>query len=273
MSYRRITGSKELSDALASPETWELDFKQAVKIKEWWELAKDVSAFANHVGGVLLVGVKEGNPGLPGLPESEARRVARAYEEVAKDHCRPQPHVTTDVLPHPAKASEFVAVANVEPFPDQIVGCHAPKRDDQGKLVRPDAWRFYVRIGKHNQPITPEQLPMYMNPRTRRTAILLDSIPHGKRELTIFWRRPGNQFDEKPVLQSFNLEKIDLAGNVLVLETFRQGQTSYQIRVPLDDVDSVWEFREGSWGVRVTGFFEGGTDYVTNPTNAVIVRR
>jgi len=46
-----------------------VDFKATVDPTKWWELAKDMAAFANALGGVILVGVKEGPPPVyEGLP-------------------------------------------------------------------------------------------------------------------------------------------------------------------------------------------------------------
>lgn len=274
MPYKRITCDKDLREALSSPESWELDFKHRVNVAEWWELAKDVAAFANHVGGTLVVGSREGDPRAPGLSEDDAHKTADAYERAARDRCVPRPQVASRVFPQgPSQAGFFIVVVNIEPSPEQLVGAMAPLYNRNDAPVSSDAWRFFVRVGKDNMPLTPDQLPMYMNAKTRRIAILLDAIPSDKRELTIFWRRPGNQFDEKPVEKSCKLDRVNPAGNVVLLESLRTGSTSYHYRVPLDDIDGVWEYREGSWAVRVTGFFDGEREYITNPSNAVILHR
>src|SRR5262249_28595830 len=94
-----------------------LDYKGKVDVSVLMELAKDAAAFANHVGGVIVVGAFEqpdGFPSLRGLPSDELDRVREAYEKAARDWCCPSPLVTCVRLAL-ANGAEFLAV-NVEAY-------------------------------------------------------------------------------------------------------------------------------------------------------------
>jgi hypothetical protein len=63
-----------------------LDFKSTVDGDAWWELGKDIAAFANHVGGTILVGAYEQSDGTAeylGIARGLAAALASQSEQLA----------------------------------------------------------------------------------------------------------------------------------------------------------------------------------------------
>jgi hypothetical protein len=270
--YHRVQSLAALRSALSASETWELDFKGSAKHEEWWELAKDVAAFANYLGGVILVGVAEESNGarLIGLPPAVGSALKEAYEKAARDKCLPRPLLTVVVLEPPEVLGQCVLAVNVEPVPDQIVGAMFYGTNKDGRRTTSDAWRFPVRIGKDNVSITPDRIPMFMDAKLRRVAIRLSAIPSTAIPYLV-WRLPSNPLDESPIVEAIVGLEVDLAANV-----FRAGRLSEdqgaRFSVPLDDVDVVWEQTEGNWRIRVTGWLDSKGAYIANPSSAVVRR-
>lgn len=270
MLYRRIETLANVHAACASTEGRSLDFKsgKTTKEPEWRELAKDIAAFANHVGGVLLVGAAESadNIATPyGLEPTEAQRLQSAYEEAARDKCAPRPIITCKQIP--LGNEKVVLAVNVEPYPDQLVGAMLPDWNKNGEPTTSHAWRFYVRIGKDNVPLSPDQLPMFMNAEIRRTVIRLESIPTTP-SIVIFlvWRNPTNHTEPTPRQEKVSGLEVDVVANVFACD--RSSEGAFRVRIPLDDVEAVWESKPGQWMVRVTGHLGGPDLYVSNPSNA-----
>lgn len=270
--YRTIQSEKDLREAVHSRETWELDFKGFVKVSEWWELAKDIAAFANYLGGVILVGAEELESGLPnlvGLAGEAAGELREAYEKVARDKCLPRPLVNAVLIELSDQPDRWVLAVNVDPVPDQIVGAMHCGRNRLGEPIPSDAWRFPIRIGKDNISIPPDRLSMFIDPKTRRTAIRLSAIPVGATPQLV-WRRPSNQSSETPVHEEVSQLAIDLPANIFRARRVMQPQEV--IAVPLDDVETVWERTQNQWSIRVTGWLNERSEYITNPSNATFRR-
>ena len=89
----RVIASRSDVEALANEvEGEDLDYKGKQSPVEWWELAKDIAAFANHLGGVLLLGAYErsdGRPNFGGLAPDEVTKLIVAYHDAALKRCQP----------------------------------------------------------------------------------------------------------------------------------------------------------------------------------------
>ncbi len=135
------------------------------------ELAKDVAAFANRIGGVIIYGAKEKGGFLDSYRELEPGEVTAlrtASSEAVSNFCSPPPMF--DPHPIPVRAG-FVVAINVWPFAGQAVGVRRAKNGEE--------WSFPLRTGKDCRHLRPEQLPMLMIPQLRRVVALLYSIPQG----------------------------------------------------------------------------------------------
>jgi hypothetical protein len=253
-------------------EQYVLDFKETVDPANWWELAKDVAAFANAIGGVILVGVKEGPPPVyEGLPRDIAERIQVAYENSTKEHLSPRPIVDPVLVSTPS--GNFIVAVNVNPYADQPIGSRLPRANRNGDLVPYDAWQFPVRVGRDTRPLEPAMIPMLTNPRVRRAVILLEAIPKpgapSFQEPRLLWRHPTNRTKAEPQQTAVRIEAVEPEKNAVALRVMERGGNT-TIRVPLDDVEAVWEARDHVWHIRVSGSVggQGTPEYVSNPASA-----
>lgn len=250
-------------DVKAKPET------------DAFELAKDMAAFANATGGVILVGANDDGGAIihkPLLSETEAHEAKRRYERALRDRLSPTPRVELFVLPHREK---FVLAVNVWPFPGQPVGVSI----GGGKASPSKGFAFPVRTATQTEWLLPEQLSMLMLPAVRYAAILLDQIPISEREVVGICsstRLPEAGFP----FADFKLHNVDAASNSvsvsLVMPDWQRNMFTKEqlqrlddtapriIYVPLDAVTSVWrapKFDEPSnparWHIAVAGRFLG----------------
>lgn len=268
---RRIESAADVAALATEPEGETIDYKGTANDKEWWELAKDVAAFANHLGGVVLLGAYERADGLPelrGLPPAEVAALSLAYELVARDRCRPSPVVTCSRIPWDG-GNEMLAV-NVQAYLGlvgaQFYASRKDGRDPTAPLVvsAANAWQFPMRVGKHNPPLPLEQATMHMSTHARRIVILLSTIADPRR-VKLVWQRYENQSHVSPpfacVLQNFSVED-----NVA---RFAVDGYVDPVSIPLDDIEAAWADRD-CWAIRVSGFFESASAsnfqvYVSRP--------
>ncbi len=103
---------------------------------------------------------------------------------------------------------------------------------------------------------------MLLNPAIRRIAILLENIPAASRAKVKFvW---AGWWDDKQRAHmteaTMSMDHADIETNTLHLK----GGT---IRVPLDDVEAVWDNGGGEWKIGVSGPFDpnAACKYETRP--------
>jgi len=134
-----------------------------------YERAKDMAAFANALGGTILVGCADTSDRLTAylpLAPADTTTTRRHYEEAARDLCVPAPVI----VPHEIGWESGVIVAiNVRPYPDRVIGVR--------KAGRPDVYTFPLRQMTRTIFLKPEQIAMYSDPRVRRALVLLRAIP------------------------------------------------------------------------------------------------
>ncbi|GMV16718.1 MAG: hypothetical protein AMXMBFR56_49420 [Polyangiaceae bacterium] len=239
--------------AVGTPEGATLDFK--AKLDPNWTnfwLARQVAAFANSVGGTLLIGAGEDGRDalkqyLP-LTQADAEQVERSYGNAVRDRCSPQPYFEPVRIP---KDTGFVVAINVWPFPGQAIGV-------RGSLDRAidrsgsDAYVFPLRSGRNTTEILPEQLPMLMLPELRRVAVLLAGI------------RPGEPISVSHCSYYQNviemrLTEVEFLANTVTLE-FVGSPGGAKLSLPLDQVETVWRV-SGKWRVHLRGQIEGEANH------------
>ena len=163
-----------------------------------FEIAKDVVAFANNVGGTILVGAIEGS----GDKKGRAVRFSGVVSgplvqalERAVAMCLPVPIVAPEVialseddqqrlLGARGTAPVEVLAINVPPMLSAPVG--APVCDSTGKRID-NAYRFPVRRVEGTRYLRPEELVFYMNSRERQVLLQLEGIPAAERTLVWVW--------------------------------------------------------------------------------------
>lgn len=242
------------SEAFLQEQRW-FDLKGTYAPGKQAEMAKDIAAFANALGGALIVGATEG-PTEPDytspLAATYAEKVALEFDQAVRDYCRPSPIVHVRLIPAPDAPSRVVLVVNIEPAVElPIAARHATDQD---------AWRFPIRIGRDTEFLFPEQLPLYMNSKARHAKLLLLRALAAGGDIDLFCVPGGSRTHN--TLQGrdrdvFKLDKVDADGGGGVLLRDITGELGHQsIVVPLDDVEAVWLQHDGRWAMRISGRLE-----------------
>lgn len=105
----------------------QLDYKQSITSAQ--KIAKTMSAFSNHKGGTLLVGVKD-NRKVSGV---ESEDEIYMLDLAARFYCKPE--VQLEIIEH-------------EVFGRHILECKVPEGDDKPYYAKDDEgkWWAYVRV-------------------------------------------------------------------------------------------------------------------------------
>ncbi len=151
--------------------------KGQVKTGEPFHLAKDVAAFANHLGGNLLIGIPESGGILQApdpLSEREVEEFKAAYSKQVTQRCRPAPPI--DFGKH-SVAGGFVLAVVVPPYVGQVVGVKVDADKSKGGYGG-EAFAFPVRVGADSGFLSPEQLPMLMLPEFRFAVVRTRPVDH-----------------------------------------------------------------------------------------------
>ena len=228
--YRRVSGPTDLPPAGTSWESPTCDFKSHADPTRFTEMAKDMAAFANGTGGVILIKAAESQGRLQRyLPmgSSEADAIRSAFQRAAKDHCNPSPSIGPESFPH--EGGMIVAV-NVDAYVGQPVGVKvAPQKQHPDDKFGP-CFMFPVRVTDGTKFLSPESLGTLMLPEIRKAAILLDSLTPGQRSgMKVVWRTG-------PVGQAHvmaDLASVDVVGLTFEL-IIGSASNPCSVRLPLD---------------------------------------
>jgi hypothetical protein len=229
------------------------------KTPDTFETAKDIGAMASAYGGTIIVGAhgRERLATYKGFDGQEAERIAKMFEQAAQQRCSPPVPVNVAIISH---EGSFIVAVNVEAVLTQPIGVKAPT--DASKGWGGDAWVFHTRLSTHANEINPKDLPMYMNPKIRRIALLLEGVPEASRaNVWLWWNTvvPVTSVTrrERPENAHVTLNSVSIVENSVSFSP--EGKDQGQLRIPLEDVRAVWQ-SEGeagalgaAWSVRVTG--------------------
>lgn len=242
-----LTTAAQLPLPGTSRETGTFDFKARPDPQDQRELAKDIAAFANATGGVLLAGAQEDRAsgslsGYVPLSLAEAQEIKRAYEESATTFCSPNP-VFDPVVIERVRA-EFVVAVNVYAFPV----CPVAVRWVPGE----PAWTFPLRTATQTHWMSPTEAIMLAIPAIRRAAILLDAIPLRERQDVVLL---GADAAAPYVGKKANLRfsGVDALASSATFEETVGIAGIQKTSIPLDAVQSVWKGNDGKWCVALTG--------------------
>jgi hypothetical protein len=222
----------------AETSLWDLKLRLS---KVEFHLAKDVAAFANHLGGTLLVGAEDDGRGSVAqykpMSSDEVAAAEQAYTSAVNKRCRPRPVFDYARIPYDGG---YLLAINVWPYVSALVGVSvkADQSDGFGGL----SYTFPLRLTNQTTWLASDNIAMHMLPDLRRKMILLSSIPSG--EAVLLCPVDGANRD---VL----IEQIDEATNTLHIRAVGIGGPAF---VPIDDVQSVFRARTESpphWRIRI----------------------
>ncbi len=100
---------EELKDIARCGETTTIQFKEQFTGQK--EIAKEMIAFANTLGGQIFFGIKDKTGELVGLSYDEIQTINRELGNAANEHVRPTIYITTDVVRAEGKHFLVCAVA------------------------------------------------------------------------------------------------------------------------------------------------------------------
>jgi schlafen family protein len=229
------------------------DLKATYAPKSQAEMAKDVAAFANALGGAIIIGANEGatEPDYSSpLSSNHAAGIENEFDQAVRHFCRPSPTAHVRTIPVPGHSAKVLLVVNVEPIVDQPVAARHPTDKDM--------WRFPLRVGRHTEYLLPEQLPLHMNSKARRAKLLLLRTVDAGGDIDLFTVPSGGsrhatiQGSDHFVVVSVD----DDSGGSLVLRATSETLGHQSVTIPIDDIEAVWLQHTGRWAVRASGRLE-----------------
>jgi Putative DNA-binding domain len=253
MLGKLITAAIDLPPLGTSRESGTFDFKGEQDPDDQRELAKDIAAFANALGGTVLVGAVEDRRRAtlgcykPIQRLEDAEKLKRAYELAITQRCVPQPvaevvRIETDPTVHP---TGHVVAVNVYAAANAPIGVRWDQSGSQ-------SFAFPLRTATQAYFMPPTEIAMLMVPQVRRVAVLLEKIPQNERsDMEIQHSTPQGA----PLSFTANFRGID---DDLTTATF--GSTSGPLAtstIPLDKITAVWRRDDRHWYISVDGFLSG----------------
>lgn len=234
------------------------DLSQRVKV---FELAKDIAAFANHLGGSIVVGAIEGSGtdkgrlvALPGLNSNPSTgEMMKAVGDACRlclpvaiaDGIEIELDVDTQIdLVGRGSAALHVVVVNVQPMLSTPIGVFAC-RDDGTRID--DAYKFPVRTVEGTRFLRPEELAFHMNSHERRMLLQLAQL--SKPAQALLWCNSMN--GDKRVSRAVEIAELNAELLAVILRVYDEGK-EYRAEVPLTFVRAVWASSSG-WNVAIEG--------------------
>ena len=257
MPYQRIIVTADLPPAgpkdARTREKADIDFKRYGDDRKPAEMAKDVAAFANQLGGVIVIGGDSESDktqlSYPGIPEGKTAEVVDHCEKAA---ARCSPAQVVDVIPLKGPDGTDLVAVNVNAFAGQLVASPGFSAKDGG--IVQDAWKFPIRRASQTEFISPENLAMYMDRSVRTAFLLLSQIPPGSK-VRIYSRL--HPYDLVHQASTFNKE-----GAVEVQPPGVNFFKFEDVRIPLGDVLNVWPASDQLWVITVLGSLKHPGKYV-----------
>lgn len=229
--FAPITNANQLPNIGEVAEKSTMDFKVTVDPGDQRELAKDVAAFANHLGGTLVIGGVEQNEKVThykcGKNQREIGEIRRAFEHAVRDRCLPPPLVEFSEV---TKDGAQLLLVNIHPVPDTLVAVTYENKGKNGL----NACFFPLRTSTQTTTISPDLLPMYLSPKIRKNVIMLNRIGRGN----------PVEFMNGVSVTHYVFVEIREVENALLL---KRGETV--TRHSLDLIDTVYRHKDDSWRI------------------------
>jgi len=254
MPWRPIT---EVDQLAGQHERASFDAKEKYPDGAGDEIGKDVAAFANGIGGTVLVGAIEQAGKLVAFRSVDPKRL---QERVAKavQKCRPTPTYHERVLTirpedhqritgRSTEETFQVLAINVQPF--LLAPIAVPHPTEQGY------WRFPLRVGDQTELLQPDEVALRMDAHDRKIYLRLRAIlqdPELQRARTgyegvrvVVYQRSKAEGSAGEAYDLADLDEVDL------LAVFRVSDG--KARVPLAFIREVWRDTELGWSLALDG--------------------
>ncbi|MEF2642949.1 MAG: ATP-binding protein [Paramuribaculum sp.] len=202
---KAIRGERFLTRAIAEGEHERQDFKFA--ISDARKIARSLSAFANHSGGALLIGVKD-NGVIAGVRNEEDIYV---IEQAAQLYCRPEQSLTFTAY----RTTDGAIVIRAEIRPSDVRPVMACDTDGQ--------WKAYYRVADENILATPlmvrawrrrnDSTPLTLSMGSAEETLLATIRAEGHTDITTVMQhaRLSRRTAEEMVARLYALGVIDFA--------------------------------------------------------------
>jgi hypothetical protein len=245
-----IRSKEDLEKIKPNQENFWCDFKQRIGNTPDFELAKDVAAFVNALGGTLLIGaveIKERFSHFTPLNKADALQTQEKYEDAVDKRCIPKPLVDIIIIEN-VKGKDgnkgCVVAVNIFPFPGQMIGVKmkGDSKDDFGG----DGYRFPIRFSNQTTYLEPNQFSMFMLPELRRKIILLSQI--NKNDTVFIYHlnehgnRTQNMYKYIKINEFSNNVEFSLAG-------------TKKLFLPIDAISLIYKYDQ-NWIIQVDGKVE-----------------
>ena len=242
-----ILSRTDLPELGSERERPDVDAKRDLDETKHGVLANDVAAFANASGGNILVGAHtEGSTfhSYPGITPERAEAIGRAFEEAARNNCRPAPFLSTHIIP--VGDSKVVLAVFIGASASGPVGVKLAAPGNERRAA--DAWFFPHRVGSHTRCASPDQFATFEPMGSRRSFALLRTIPASEWGLIDVFARNSSVSSPERGAAPFAAKKAKLSGidegrNVVWFELAGQYMGTprqYPFTVPGDWIETVW---------------------------------
>lgn len=243
-----------------------LDFKKEYDLSDLdkkdtrFEIAKDIAAFANHLGGTIVVGAVENANGriCRFNSVSDAKGLVKAIDQ-ASEFCLPIPVATHEELELDAQNqneilgdslavdSVILVAINVRPYLSGPVGAKIWKeKGSKGQSIS-DAFRFPYRGVEGTRFLRPEELALAMNSHERRILLQLAGVQG--QALTVWTPLPTHPNMSRPTRCVLRI--IDYEGSVILLESADLTPVC-KCEIPVALIRALWRTSVG-WNMTVEG--------------------
>lgn len=177
MEYKEIKSRRYIQDLIGEGEHENQDFK--FEISDAMKIARTISAFANHSGGRLLIGVKD-NGKISGIKSDEEIYM---IDQAASMYCRPPQAMKCQVYRVEGKSVLKADIAAADNRPVK-----APDNDRK--------WKAYYRVKDENILASPLHVKAWLHERLNVDGTLLTLTGAEKKLLELIESKGAATVDE-----------------------------------------------------------------------------
>lgn len=180
----------ELIEQIYLGEDSTIEFKRELPSRD--DLADEIAAFANAIGGVILVGVDD-NSDIVGMDRQDLDRTEKTVVEICRDTIAPMVHIVTKKLQIDDK---------------NLLKIEVPR----SLFVHESSGRYFIRQGSSKRRMTTEQLGRLLQSRSQARIIAFDeqfvpSTHKGTLRETLYQRFITEEATEREKVENLLLKR------------------------------------------------------------------